>query len=45
MLDLPVSQDNIKSKITKIINEKDIAVTKGQRVKISFLKNIILKIL
>ena len=33
MLDLPVSQDNIKSKIAKIINEKDIAVTKGQKGK------------
>ena len=33
MLDLPVSQDNIKSKIAKIINEKDIAVTKGQKAK------------
>ena len=32
-LDLPVSEDNIESKIAKIINEKDIAVTKGQKGK------------
>ncbi len=32
-LDLPVSQHNIKSKISKIISEKDNAVIKGQRGK------------
>jgi len=33
VLDLPVSQENIESKITKIINEKDIAIIKGQKGK------------
>ncbi len=32
-LELPVSQNNIKSKISKIISEKDKAVIKGQRGK------------
>ncbi len=32
-LDLPVSQNNIKSKISKIISEKDKAIIKGQRGK------------
>ena len=33
ILDLPVSKDNIKSKITEIISEKNIATIKGQKGK------------
>ena len=39
LLDLPVSIDNIKSKITEIINEKNIAITKGQKGKDFIYKN------
>ena len=30
VLDLPVSKDNIKSKINEIVNEKNVATIKGQ---------------
>ena len=39
LLDLPVSIDNIKSKITEIINEKNIAITKGEKGKDFIYKN------
>ncbi len=33
LLDLPVSKDNIKSKINEIVSEKNIAIIKGQEAK------------